>query len=102
MAAIPALSVSVESLIVEARGGSTDALNQLMEVCRSCLHQEVKGSVEGKLRTKVDESDLVQNSLMKAYVNFSQFRGHTQAELFGWLLRIEENNHRNDAERWAA
>lgn len=102
MATLPISAGPVESLIAEARSGSSDALNQLMQVCRSRLHKEVQGSVDARLRTKTDESDLIQESLMLAYVHFSEFRGDTQAQLFAWLLRIAENKQRNDAQHWSA
>lgn len=44
------------------------------------------------LRGKLDPSDVVQETLVKAHRNFDQFRGQTEAELAGWLRRILANS----------
>jgi RNA polymerase sigma-70 factor (ECF subfamily) len=44
------------------------------------------------LRGQVDPSDMVQDTLLKAHENVDQFRGHTEAELAGWLRRILLNH----------
>lgn len=43
------------------------------------------------LKTRVDDSDLVQESLMKACRDLSGFRGTTEAELKTWLVQIMRN-----------
>ncbi len=44
-----------------------------------------------RLRGKVDPSDLVQETLLKACQKKDQFRGHTDAELKAWLRKIMAN-----------
>jgi RNA polymerase sigma-70 factor (ECF subfamily) len=44
-----------------------------------------------RLRSKFGASDIVQQTLLKAAQNLSQFRGQGEAELAGWLRRILTN-----------
>jgi RNA polymerase sigma-70 factor (ECF subfamily) len=47
--------------------------------------------LDPRLRRRFDASDLVQETLLKATENWSQFRGGTEAELVRWLQGILEN-----------
>jgi RNA polymerase sigma-70 factor (ECF subfamily) len=40
------------------------------------------------LTAKIDASDLVQQTLLKAHVSHDQFRGQSHAEMAGWLRQI--------------
>jgi RNA polymerase sigma-70 factor (ECF subfamily) len=44
-----------------------------------------------RLRGKVDPSDLVHETILKAHKGRDQFRGHTDAEMRAWLRRILAN-----------
>jgi len=45
----------------------------------------------GPVRAKVDASDLVQETLLKAHTALGQFRGSTTGEFAAWLRRILAN-----------
>jgi RNA polymerase sigma-70 factor (ECF subfamily) len=48
--------------------------------------------VGGSLQGKVDASDVVQETLLKACEHFGQFQGQTEAELLAWLRQILARN----------
>jgi RNA polymerase sigma-70 factor, ECF subfamily len=47
--------------------------------------------VPPRLQSKLDASDIVQQTLLKATQNLAQFRGHTDGEWAAWLRRILTN-----------
>lgn len=47
--------------------------------------------LDPRLRSKLDASDIVQQTLVRAHHASGQFRGSTDAELAGWLRRILAN-----------
>jgi RNA polymerase sigma-70 factor (ECF subfamily) len=52
-------------------------------------------------RSKLDASDIVQQTLLQAHENRDQFRGRTEAELIGWLRAILTNTLTAAARRFA-
>src|SRR5262245_41844067 len=53
-----------------------------------------------RLRHKLDASDLVQQTLLKAHANRGQFRGRNEAEYAAWLREILANNLAETARRY--
>jgi RNA polymerase sigma-70 factor (ECF subfamily) len=51
--------------------------------------------LDPRLRSKVDESDVVQQSLLEAHRDWDQFRGTTDAERSAWLRQILARNLSN-------
>jgi RNA polymerase sigma-70 factor (ECF subfamily) len=62
-----------------------------VEDYRDYLHLLARLQLDPRLAGKVDPSDVVQQTLVKAHQNREQFRGHTAAEQAGWLRRILAN-----------
>lgn len=62
-----------------------------LEPYRDYLRLLARAQLPAKLRGKLDDSDIVQQALLQAYQNLSQFRGQTESELAGWLRRILSN-----------
>ena len=74
------------------------------EQYRSFLLLLARGSLPklGPAAHKQSVSDIVQDVLLKAHKNFSQFRGSTPAELRGWLRVIFENQLKDVARHYGA
>jgi RNA polymerase sigma-70 factor (ECF subfamily) len=62
-----------------------------VEDYRDYLHLLARLQLDPRLAGKVDPSDVVQQTLVKAHQNRGQFRGQTAAEQAGWLRRILSN-----------
>src|SRR5947207_2979609 len=65
-----------------------EALGRPLEQFRAYLRLLARSQVAPRLRGKLDPSDLVQQTLLKAHARRGQFRGRTEAELASWLRQI--------------
>lgn len=72
----------------QARQGDSRALGLLLESFRPYVRVIVQGVGEGRLRARVETSDLIQDTMLEAHRSFGQFRGVTVAELAVWLRQI--------------
>ena len=63
-----------------------------LERFRRYLYVLARTHIDSWLRGRIEPSDLVQQTLLKAYTNREQFRGKGDAELVGWLKQILTNN----------
>ena len=62
-----------------------------LECHRPFLHLRALHQLRPSLRGKLDAADAVQETLLQAHKKLGQFRGHTKAELAGWLRAILDN-----------
>jgi RNA polymerase sigma-70 factor (ECF subfamily) len=88
----PSDSPTVAILLAQARKGDGQALDRLFGMCRNYVTIIARTQVEGWLRAKVDASDLVQQTLLEAYRDFTRFQGATEGEWLAWLRRILSHN----------
>jgi RNA polymerase sigma-70 factor, ECF subfamily len=75
-------------MLALARAGSAPALGQLLDLYRHYLTLLARLQIGRRLQSKVDASDLVQETFVQAHEHFSGFRGTTEAELMAWLRQI--------------
>ena len=77
-----------DQLIAQARGGDPAALGTLLELYRNYLRLVARSLIGAALRVKIEPSDLVQETFLKAHQEFGKFRGQNEHELVAWLRRI--------------
>lgn len=68
---------------------------EVMARARDYLRVLARVGLDPRLRSRVDESDVVQQSLLEAHRDWDAFRGTTAAERFAWLRQILARNLAN-------
>jgi RNA polymerase sigma-70 factor, ECF subfamily len=82
-------SVAVlELLVVQSRAGDQGALGRLLELYRNYLRVLARSLIGPPLQVRLDASDLVQETFLKAHREFAQFAGSGERELVAWLRQI--------------
>src|SRR5580693_8789723 len=77
-----------ELLLDQARAGDAAALGRLLELYRNYLRLMARALISQPLRVRLDASDLVQETFLKAHREFPAFLGSTEPELIAWLRQI--------------
>jgi len=88
--------------LVALMGESVKSSSWSLEHYRDYLLLLARIQLRSMLRGKLDPSDVVQETLLKAYQNWDQFRGQTEAELAAWLRRILANHLADAARKFGA
>jgi RNA polymerase sigma-70 factor (ECF subfamily) len=88
-------NAEIEKLIRRARQGDGDALGELLEKHRAYLRVIAKRYIFGKLATRIDASDVIQQTCLSVCGNFDKFQGNEVAEFVAWLRRVHERNIQN-------
>lgn len=78
----------ISDLITRAKQDDKDALNELFKRYHKVLRLIVASQVDRKFRFRVSESDVVQDTLVKATRDFDGFKGISAGELMNWLKKI--------------
>ena len=86
------------TLLREARQGSREALGELYSLYGARLLAFIRMRIGGDLRARVDSRDILQSALLKSFQRIEQFEGDTGATLMGWLMRIAENEIRDQVD----
>src|SRR4051794_17576727 len=89
-----------ERLLAAVRAGDRQALGPLLEQYRNYLALLARVQIGRRLRGKVDDSDLIQETFLEAHRNFDRFRGASEAELVSWLRQILAANLANLVRRY--
>lgn len=87
-----ASSDALLALITKAQSGDAQAKEALFAQCRAFLSMVADAELNSGLLTKVDASDLVQESLLEADKGLANFRGCGVEEWHAWLRRIVRHN----------
>ena len=90
----------VAARLSAARGGSSEALGQVLEACRGYLLLIANRELDAALQPKGGPSDLVQETFLEAQRDFARFHGTTADELKAWLRQMLLNNLANFARRY--
>ncbi len=75
-------------LLRQAKRGDESAKGALLESFRPYLELLARVEIGKRLQAKVDTADVVQETFLEAYRNFSHFRGDSEAEFAAWLRSI--------------
>ncbi|HBE72292.1 MAG TPA: RNA polymerase subunit sigma [Planctomycetaceae bacterium] len=84
-------SEDTESLENRVAAGDEWALDQLLSANRDKLRKLVQLRLPALLRHRVDESDVVQDTLLQAAKSISSFRFDSEQPFYVWLRRIALN-----------
>lgn len=88
------------ALCARARAGDATALGELLEASRGRVHAFVRLRLDGVLRAREEDLDIVQSTFRLAVEGFPQFRGASEAEFLGWLLSVARNKIREKERFW--
>jgi RNA polymerase sigma-70 factor (ECF subfamily) len=75
---------------------------KVLEEYRDYLRLLARLQLDPRLQAKMDPSDIVQETLLKAHEKIGQFRGQSDAELAGWLRQILANTLAEALRRYSA
>jgi RNA polymerase sigma-70 factor (ECF subfamily) len=88
------------TLLAKARGGDCAALGQVWQHLRNYLLTVAGQGIRGNLRSKLDASDIVQQSLLEAQQSFGSFSGDSEEEMRAWLVKLVRHNLIDSARRF--
>lgn len=83
-----AFSEGFSRWLAESRGGSAEALGELLEPLRRYLLVVAEAEIDDELRVKEAASDAVQQAFLQAQGAIADFAGNTEEEWRGWLRQI--------------
>jgi RNA polymerase sigma-70 factor, ECF subfamily len=81
-------SDQTQELLLNAKGGDADAVNQLMERHRNALRRLVRMRMDQRLQRRVDVSDVVQDVLVEANRRLADYLVNPSMTFHLWLRHI--------------
>jgi RNA polymerase sigma-70 factor (ECF subfamily) len=86
------------ALLRGARQGSPDALGELYERYGARLLALIRFKMGRDLRARLESRDILQATFLKSFQRIEQFEGGSGASLMAWLMRIAENEIRDQVD----
>lgn len=87
------------NLILRCREGDEAALGALLGEYRDWLKNVAAKELDGRASSRIDASDVVQQTLLSAVNHIEQFDGFTNSEFRVWLGQIHKCNIRDELRR---
>lgn len=91
----PESLAEVDDRFVSALTGSVASIGAVLEDCRQYLLLVANDELEADLQAKGGASDLVQQTMLEAYIGLSRFEGQNPGELRAWLKQTLLHNIAN-------
>ena len=85
---VPEPAPALSRLLEQARRRELAPLGELLELYRNYLTILATTQLDRRLRQRVSPSDLVQDAMLAAQRDITEFRGRTERELLAWLRQI--------------
>lgn len=82
---------NTNELLSQARHGTPDAVNQLLDRHRDAIHRMVQLRLDAKVRRRVDVSDVVQDVLVEAARRLRDYLANPQLSFHLWLRQIAKD-----------
>jgi RNA polymerase sigma-70 factor (ECF subfamily) len=79
---------TTEFLVREAQGGNRQAAEELLERYRPRLLRMIRCRLDPRLKARVDESDVAQETLALANRDLPNYRPQPQVPFYAWLRKI--------------
>lgn len=86
-------------LLRAARSGSSEALDRLFARCTPRLLALIRLRLGRDLRGRLESRDILQATLLKAFLGFDRLQAADRGSLMAWLARIAGNEIRDQVER---
>jgi RNA polymerase sigma-70 factor (ECF subfamily) len=92
----------VHALVDRAKGGDSEALNQLFARYHGLLVDVARRRLGARLRSKLEPDDLAQTTFREATRDFRQYSYQGEDSLLRWLIQILHNKIKDKAEYFSA
>jgi RNA polymerase sigma-70 factor (ECF subfamily) len=87
-------------LVLQAKNGDREALGKVLGCLQKVFKRQLEAHPLRRLRSKVPDSDVIQEINMRVCEHFAQFHGDTPEELHAWLWAIVKSCQRDQYARF--
>lgn len=86
------LAISDDDLLQSAIAGDADAMSALLLRHTPHLRATISGKVPARWRAILDDEDILQETLLQAFLDIRTFRSARDGAFVAWLIRIGQRN----------